>query len=284
MTQQFEAPVSVTSDGRVTVIEGDQLFVGRSRANGSSFDHSSVSDALAAPHETVDPSSSIPTGPFASVVVGDIGSAGAISVSNLEGVITTAIGAGSATFGTGREAGRLMVRGANNGPVILIDGLKGVISLLDARLRTTLILDAVSGDITFSGADCSEEFDSAEHAPPGAVMCIQDDGSLSRCETAYDTRVAGIVSGAGQWRPAMKLGALGRGSPGTAIALVGRVECMAEADDEPIEVGHLLTTSSIVGHARRASDHTRSPGAVLGKSLGTLSQGRGLIPILVSLQ
>jgi hypothetical protein len=118
----------------------------------------------------------------------------------------------------------------------------------------------------------------------GSVMCIDDSGALHCCSSAYDARVAGVVSGAGEWRSALRLGCQDDHNRGVPIALVGRVACLAEAENEPIGIGHLLTTSAIPGHARRASDKARSFGAVLGKSLGVLREGRGLLPILVALQ
>jgi hypothetical protein len=46
----------------------------------------------------------------------------------------------------------------------------------------------------------------------------------------------------------------------------------------------MLTTSDTVGHAMKACDPVRAFGAVIGKALANLTDGRGLIPILISLQ
>jgi hypothetical protein len=51
-----------------------------------------------------------------------------------------------------------------------------------------------------------------------------------------------------------------------------------------IEIGDALTTSSTMGHARKADDAERAFGAVIGKALHPLRGGRSLIPILVTLQ
>jgi len=45
----------------------------------------------------------------------------------------------------------------------------------------------------------------------------------------------------------------------------------------------MLTTSSLMGHAMKASDAHRAVGAVLGKAMGSLTSGQGLIPTLVTL-
>lgn len=57
-----------------------------------------------------------------------------------------------------------------------------------------------------------------------------------------------------------------------------------DADHGAIQPGDLLTTSSTPGHAMRASDATRAPGAMIGKALASLDAGRGMIPILAILQ
>jgi len=96
--------------------------------------------------------------------------------------------------------------------------------------------------------------------------------------------VAGIVSGGSDQDPAIVLGRRpgeGRRRP---IALVGRVACSASAENGPIGVGDLLTTSSTCGHAMKVTDPLRALGAVLGKALEPLSNGAGLITVLVALQ
>jgi hypothetical protein len=68
------------------------------------------------------------------------------------------------------------------------------------------------------------------------------------------------------------------------IALVGKVYCKVDADEAPISVGDLLTTSPTCGHAMKAADPMKAFGAVIGKALAGLDEGCGLIPILVTLQ
>ena len=46
----------------------------------------------------------------------------------------------------------------------------------------------------------------------------------------------------------------------------------------------LLTSSATPGHAMKVSDYGRSQGAILGKAMTGLSEGRGLVLMLVSLQ
>jgi hypothetical protein len=51
-----------------------------------------------------------------------------------------------------------------------------------------------------------------------------------------------------------------------------------------IEPGDLLTTSNIPGHAMKAADQARWPGAVIGKAMSSLNEGEGLVLVLVNLQ
>ena len=139
------------------------------------------------------------------------------------------------------------------------------------------------GDIIFS--DFAEHFDLADiEAEPGTVMAIDQDGSLRPSKEPYDKKVAGVVSGAGNFRPAIILGKRGPSGRRMAIALVGKVYCKVDAKNSPIEVGDLLTTSDTPGHAMKADDPFKAFGSVIGKALGPMQEGNGLIPILVSLQ
>jgi hypothetical protein len=65
---------------------------------------------------------------------------------------------------------------------------------------------------------------------------------------------------------------------------MGKVYCMVDATDVPVEIGDLLTTSSVPGHAMKVTDPLKSFGTVIGKALQPLDGGRGLVPILVRLQ
>ncbi|MGA7413334.1 MAG: hypothetical protein WBW33_22860 [Bryobacteraceae bacterium] len=145
----------------------------------------------------------------------------------------------------------------------------------------------VIGDIFLPGADCAEQFDIAgpEQLEPGAVVVIGSDGSVRLGREAYDKKVAGVISGAGEHRPGIVLDKKGSSGDGRAsVALVGKVYCKVDAGYSPIGVGDLLTTSLTPGHAMRASDPFQAFGAVIGKALRPWTEGCGLIPILIALQ
>jgi hypothetical protein len=151
--------------------------------------------------------------------------------------------------------------------------------LVDGTLTSTV-------DIVLQGADCAEEFDVASDvvAEPGMVMVFDDLGALQPSHEPYDPRVAGIISGAGYYRPGLVLDRRGPSRSRAAVALLGKAYCFVDAQHAGVRVGDLLTTSPTAGHAMRAADASRAFGAVIGKALGTLLSGRGLIPVLVTLQ
>jgi hypothetical protein len=145
----------------------------------------------------------------------------------------------------------------------------------------------VTGDIFLTGgADCAEEFDilSAESIEPGTVMVIDNEGALRASEKAYDKRVAGVISGAGNYHPGITLDKQKESENRLPLALTGKVYCKVDAKCGPVEVGDLLTTSHTIGHAMKAEDRDKAFGSVIGKALHKLEDGRGLIPILVALQ
>jgi hypothetical protein len=144
----------------------------------------------------------------------------------------------------------------------------------------------VKGDIVLTGADCAENFDVIENdrIEPGTVLVIGDDGNLLPSEKPYDKRVAGVVSGGEDYHPGIILDGEPSNKTRLPIALTGKTYCKVNVYESSIEVGDLLTTSSLRGYAMKAEDPSRAFGAVIGKALRQLKEGKGIIPILVSLQ
>ncbi len=148
----------------------------------------------------------------------------------------------------------------------------------------------VTGDIILSGADVAEQFDISEVGSegqkvlPGSVVVLDDQGRITLTSQAYDHRVAGIVSGAGDRKPAL---VLDRHHPTSAerqpLAVVGKAWCLADATDAPIAVGDILTTSTRPGHARRATPSIEAIGSLIGKALTPLAHGTGTVLVLVGL-
>jgi hypothetical protein len=144
----------------------------------------------------------------------------------------------------------------------------------------------ITGHITFANADCAEDFDIApgSSAEPGTVMVLDDESHVRESFHPYDKRVAGVISGAGNFKPGLVLDKQQSRSNRKPIALLGKVYCKVDAQFGPIEVGDLLTTSPTAGHAMRVADPLRAFGAVIGKALRPLASGQALVPILIALQ
>jgi hypothetical protein len=147
----------------------------------------------------------------------------------------------------------------------------------------------VRGDVVLTNQDCAEDFDIGlcTNVEPGTVMALDERGLLQESRHAYDKKVAGVISGAGEFKPGLILGREKGQSDShrVAVALMGKVYCKVDAQFGEIGVGDLLTTSDTPGHAMRADDPLKAFGSVIGKALQSLSAGqKGLIPILVALQ
>jgi hypothetical protein len=224
----------------------------------------------------------------AAIFVGDVYATGLITAQSL-------------TLSENLQAANLTASGAVSAASAAITGdltatnvtASGTVSSHDATFTgkitandATFSGDITANDVKLSGADCAEEFDAA-HAleiEPGTVVVFDNDAALSACADAYDTRVAGVISGAGHYRPAVILDRRASRHGRVALALMGKVFCKVDAGYAPIWIGDLLTTSPTPGCAMKASDPHKSFGAVIGKALGSHQQGCGLIPILVGLR
>lgn len=186
------------------------------------------------------------------------------------------VGIGTDFSATAPPAERLVVQG---------NIVAGNVFVQNANQQTTITLDGELGDIILANGDCAEEFDCVDDvAPePGSVIVLDGKQQVKRCDRAYDRRVAGVISGAGGYRPAIILDR--RDLPNRVpVAIVGKVCCKVDSQYGEIKAGDLLTTSPTIGHAMRAEDPALAFGALIGKALEPLSHGTGLLPILVGLR
>lgn len=210
-------------------------------------------------------------------------------------------------FGMGDEGGSIVVYGADpTAPTLEILGRNSGYGGGQVRIANDLGNDTVvlTGDHMGSGlgrvqtsvleitggSDLSEQFDVTEDGTavePGMVVSIDPErpGHLTISDRACDRRVAGVVSGAGGVKTGMLMGQQGSVADGELpVALAGRVFVWADTSAGPIQPGDLLTTSACHGHAMRVTDQARASGAILGKAMTGLDEGRGLVLVLVSLQ
>jgi hypothetical protein len=205
------------------------------------------------------------------------GSTATIHLNGKNGDITVRDSAGNPVFRFINRFALLEIGGTGN---------EGDIRVRNNADEVTIHLDGNSGDIKLIGADCAEQFDvlESERIEPGSVLVIDDNGQLAPCRMAYDSRVAGVVSGANGLSPGIILDNRSTPNNRAPIALSGKVYCWVDAQYGPIKIGDLLTTSATPGMAMKADDPLQAFGAVIGKALQPVYSGRGMIPILVALQ
>ncbi|MHC4461190.1 MAG: hypothetical protein ACYS6W_07555 [Planctomycetota bacterium] len=203
------------------------------------------------------------------------------------------------TTGTTNSSSSIRFQNTNNNHFnigITQDDAFGIAYNSNISLSTDLLRITSAGRVTVrvleitGGSDLSEQFEVSGEVgkvKPGMVVCIDADnpGSLVVSKESYDRTVAGIVSGAGGIKPGMLMGQKGTTADGEhPVALTGRVYCWVDASNGPIEPGDMLTTSDMAGHAMKVTDYTKAQGAILGKAMSSLEEGRGLVLVLVTLQ
>jgi hypothetical protein len=137
------------------------------------------------------------------------------------------------------------------------------------------------------GGDLVEGFESSEgKLEPGTVVVIDSEraGQLKSSSSAYDRKVAGVISGAGGINHGIQMGQDGVMDGENLVAMTGRVYVKCSSENGAIQPGDLLTTAGLGGHAMRADDVNRSFGSVIGKAMTPLKDGTGLVLVLVNLQ
>jgi hypothetical protein len=151
-----------------------------------------------------------------------------------------------------------------------------------------------TGVLTITGADVAEPFNvskSDKLPEPASGMIVSIDpghpGKLMVCSSPYDTKVAGAISGAGGLSVGIVMGTdnpdpLIKGD--YPIAMSGRVYVWCDASHGAIAPGDRLTSSTTPGHAMKVTDESKAPGAVIGKAMTELKEGKGLVLVLVNLQ
>ena len=244
------------------------------------------------PEITAETDGTIPAITASNTNVTDQAGPGVHARSRAAGVIgesTTWMGVfGESKSTTGGHGVMGLAKGSGNGVHGKTEG-GGFAGFFEGKVAVTADLNVdgsvhVLGDVQLVGADLAEEFAVVGGVPieAGHVVVLAGDDMVELSQKPYDRAVAGVVSGAGGYRPALVLDKRGTGDR-RALALSGKVWCMVDADSDPVHPGDLLTTSSTPGHAMRASDQRRGFGAIIGKALGSLTSGRALLPVLVAL-
>jgi len=151
--------------------------------------------------------------------------------------------------------------------------------------------DGTTQTTAWTGVLCGGDYAEAVNASggkksyePGDVLVLASDtnGNVEKSREPYSTMVAGIF--------ATKPGVIGRRETlaksvnELPMAMVGIVPTKVSAENGAIRQGDLLVTSSKAGYAMKGTDRNRLVGAVLGKAMGSLQSGTGVIEVLVTLQ
>jgi hypothetical protein len=186
---------------------------------------------------------------------------------------------GNVGIGTPSPGAKLEV----DGNVKLTSGSGASITFQDGTVQST----AYTG--VTCGGDYAESVDvigSRTSYEPGDVLVIgANSGSdVAKSAEPYSTLVAGIYS----TRP----GTVGRrqitdpkiSKTEVPMAMMGIVPTKVSTENGPIKRGDLLVTSSTVAYAMKGTDRSRMLGAVIGKAMGNLDSGIGVIEVLVTLQ
>lgn len=170
-----------------------------------------------------------------------------------------------------------------NGNLKLTSGSGASVTFADGTIQSTAWTGSLCGGDYAESVDVTGE---RSHYEPGDVLVVDPDhpGHFLEATKPYSTLVAGIYS--------TKPGLVGRrqttdpksSKTEVPMAMVGIVPTKVSAENGPIKVGDLLVTSSMQGHAMKGTDRGLLTGAIVGKALGSLKSGTGVIEVLVSLQ
>lgn len=170
-----------------------------------------------------------------------------------------------------------------NGNMKLTSGSGASITFADGTVQSTAYTGVTCGGDYAESVDVAGVRTSYE---PGDVLVIgPDSGSdVAKSSEPYSTAVTGVYS--------TKPGVVGRrqttdlkaSKTEVPMAMIGIVPTKVSTENGPIKRGDLLVTSSIPGYAMKGTDHSRMLGAVIGKALGNLDSGTGVIEAVITLQ
>lgn len=183
---------------------------------------------------------------------------------------------GNVGIGTGTPGAMLDVAGN-----VKVSGSGASITFPDGSIQST----AWNG--TLGGGDYAESVNvlgDRKKYEPGDVLVIDPtvEGKFIKSAEPYSTSVVGIYS--------TKPGLVGRRQvtpksfDEVPMAMMGIVPTKVSAENGSIHPGDLLVSSSIAGYAMKGTDRSRMVGALIGKAIGSIESGTGVIEVAVTLQ
>ena len=185
---------------------------------------------------------------------------------------------GNVGVGTMTPSARLEV----DGNVKLTSGSGASITFQDGTVQSTAYTGVTCGGDYAESVDVTGDRNSYE---PGDVMVIDPDlpGKFLKSTQPYSTNVTGVYS--------TKPGVVGRrkttdpklSTTEIPMAMVGIVPTKVSTENGPIRPGDLLVSASTVGYAMKGTDRSRMLGAALGKAMGRLDSGLGVVEAAITL-
>ena len=170
-----------------------------------------------------------------------------------------------------------------NGSVTLTAGSGASMTYQDGTIQATAWNGVLTGGDYAESVNVSGDRETYE---PGDVLVIDpaSEGKFLKSSMPYSTGVTGIYS--------TKPGVTGRRqhtsrdhmSEEVPMAMTGIVPTKVSAENGEIKPGDLLVTSSKPGYAMKGTDRSQMLGAVIGKAIGHLDSGVGVIEAVVALQ
>ena len=209
---------------------------------------------------------------------GNVGLGHSITSSSLTGAGLVILGSnGSVGIGTTSPGAALEV----NGNVKLSAGSGASVTFADGTVQSTAWTGALCGG---DYAESIQVADARSRYEPGDVLVVdsRSPGKFLKSAASYSTLVAGVFS--------TKPGLVGRrqttpkDTDEIPMAMIGIVPTKVSAENGVVRPGDLLVTSTKPGYAMKGTDRARLTGAILGKALGSVETGAGVIEVLVTLQ
>ncbi len=172
---------------------------------------------------------------------------------------------------------------AVSGSITLAAGSGGSLTFPDTTVQSTAWNGVLSGGDYAESVNVSGDRGAYE---PGDVLVIDpiSEGNFLRSFTPYSTTVTGIYSSKPGVVGRRQLTARTHMKEEVPMAMTGIVPTKVSAENGAIKPGDLLVTSSKSGYAMKGTDRTQMLGAVIGKAIGHLDSGVGIIEAVVTLQ
>jgi hypothetical protein len=187
---------------------------------------------------------------------------------------------GIGVYGSSDSTG-VAIKAESSGTGNLIEAWRGP-ALADRKFYVSNAGNVYAdGAFTGGGADVAERIETKEVLQPGDVVEIDPDhaGAFRLSRSPYSTLVAGVIS----TNPGLTMNNDQDGDPRPALALVGQAPVKVSAENGSIHPGDLLVAAATPGYAMKAGANP-AIGTVIGKAVGVLESGKGVIPMLIMLR